>query len=127
MPFRKGQSGNLNGAPVKEHRLSYAIQKELSGSRMGDYNKKIAVVQLLAKKLVDGAFSDDPKLALEYIREIMNRTEGRPRQSADLTTNGDSIASPIFGGLSITKAPDAVLVEFIEGVKQDHSEGDRDA
>ena len=105
MPFKKGKSGNPNGAPVKEMRIATWIEKELDQvvSRETDehaYEAQVSTRQYLAKTLVKRAL-EDRKDALDYAKEVIDRTEGKPHQSTDITSKGEKIVMPILGGLSV--------------------------
>lgn len=92
MPFKKGQSGNPNGAPVKEMRISTWLEKELGEIvpetlSLEAYEAEVSIRQHLAKLMVLRAISPGDK-ALEYIREILDRTEGKSTQKAEVTGDG---------------------------------------
>lgn len=46
----------------------------------------------IAEKLVDTAYhSKDDSVVLAYIKEIADRTEGKPKQYSDITSGGEPI------------------------------------
>lgn len=100
MPFKPGNSDNLNGAPIKELRPSEWVKKELKALTSLDINTKagyeesISHVEHIAKTLVKGASTiSDPKIRLEYIKEVIDRVEGKPSQPIDHTSGGERIFS----------------------------------
>lgn len=95
--FVKGHDVKSPGAPVKEWRVSTWIEKELS---VEDYNAKVTNAQLIAKNLVAKAKANDPD-ALAHMKEVMDRTEGKPQQNTDITSKGERIVLPILGGESL--------------------------
>ena len=68
--FKPGQSGNPGGRP-KSRRISAALRELLAA---GDADKIASVLIRLAKKG-----------SVTAAREIADRTEGKPRQSHDVT------------------------------------------
>lgn len=115
--FEKGHSVKSPGAPVKEMRLSTWIEKELDNQLgrlhsaeldlgMQEYTEEVSRRQAIAKRLVNMALhKSDHQLALQAIKEIADRTEGKPQQKVDHTTRGESI-TPILGGLVIAPEDD---------------------
>lgn len=90
--FEKGHTVKSPGAPVKEWRVSTWIQKELERE---DYEQRILNAQIIAKNLVEKAKSGDPE-ALAHAKEVMDRTEGKPMQKTDVTSNGETVNVSIF-------------------------------
>lgn len=92
MPWQKGQSGNKNGRPKKG--LCYAdmldkavkelrsVQKDKEGKVVGEYKGKM----VLAMATVDLATNKTypPQVRLQAIKEIYDRTDGKPAQSVQL-------------------------------------------
>jgi hypothetical protein len=95
----------------KTTKLSTFIEKALERvipNSLEEYNEIRTYRQQLAEKLVDTAIlSDKPDVALAYIKEIADRTEGKPKQSTELSGEV-SIVTPIYSGKS-----------FIEPVEND--------
>jgi hypothetical protein len=75
--FPPGSSGNPNGRP-KLTRLSEAIREQLSEVMPGASEQTIA--EGIAETLIKLALSGD----VQAIREIADRTEGKPKQAIDL-------------------------------------------
>jgi hypothetical protein len=75
--FQKGESGNPQGRP-KTTRLTDALREQVAEQLQGAPERTIA--DAIARKLI--------KLALEgeiaAIREVFDRTEGKPKQAIDL-------------------------------------------
>ncbi len=107
MVFKEGKSGNPEGTKTKpkEGRVSTWLLKELDKQAKLDENTKegyesmVTNAQLLAEKIVKRALSDDDQ-SLAYIKEVLDRTEGKPKQSTDITSKGEKIVMPILGGES---------------------------
>lgn len=92
MPWQKGQSGNKNGRPKKG--MCYAdmlekavkslksVQKDKEGKVVGEYKGKM----VLAMATVDLATNKTypPQVRLQAIKEIYDRTDGKPAQSVQL-------------------------------------------
>jgi len=80
--------------------IEKALERVIPNS-LEEYNEIRTYRQQLAEKLVDTAItSDEPGMALAYIKEIADRTEGKPKQSTELT--GEiKVITPILSGLSI--------------------------
>ncbi len=75
--FAKGESGNSAGRP-KLTRLSEALREQLSEISPDADEQTIA--EQIAKTLIKLALSGD----VAAIREIADRTEGKPKQAIDL-------------------------------------------
>ncbi len=75
--FAKGESGNSAGRP-KLTRLSEALRQQLAEISPDADEQTIA--EEIAKTLVRLALSGD----VQAIREIADRTEGKPKQAIDL-------------------------------------------
>lgn len=90
--YKPGQSGNAGN--IKEHRLSTQLEILLKKANEGaGYEEKLNNAQALAEKVFAVAMStEDPKTMLEYFKEIADRTEGKPKQSTDVTSSDGSLA-----------------------------------
>ncbi len=75
--FEKGQSGNPNGRP-KLTRLTECLREQLAEAMPGASERTIA--EAIARALIREALVGD----VQAIREIGDRTEGKPKQSLDL-------------------------------------------
>ena len=77
--FKPGQSGNPKGRP-KSITLSEAYRKELSKIVPNDPEGR-TYAEVLAEKMREKAFSGD----VQALREMADRTEGKPRQTVALS------------------------------------------
>lgn len=100
--FKPGNNANPKGAPVKEMRVADWIKHELDkedidvSTREG-YEKAVSMRRILAKKLVDTAIThEDAKIRLDYSKEVLDRTEGKPHQTTDITSDGEKIQNVLF-------------------------------
>jgi len=75
--FKRGQSGNPTGRP-KSQTLSEDLRARLKEQYPGKDDTTYG--QMLAHKLVDLAIEGD----IYAIKEIFDRTEGKPRQTVDV-------------------------------------------
>jgi hypothetical protein len=75
--FEKGMSGNPNGRP-RLTRLSESLREQLAEISPDADEQTIA--ETIAKTLIKLALSGD----VQAIREIADRTEGKPKQAIDL-------------------------------------------
>ncbi len=75
--FKKGESGNSAGRP-KLTRLTDSLRQLIAETNPDADDKTIA--ETIAQTLVTMALSGD----LGAIREVLDRTEGKPKQSVDL-------------------------------------------
>lgn len=78
--FPKGESGNPEGRP-KKTRLTDALREQLKESHPTKPDETIA--ELIAKRLISEALKGN----VQAIKEIGDRTEGKPKQSIDLDMN----------------------------------------
>lgn len=72
--FAKGQSGNPSGRPKENPEVKEIL--------------KAASVDA-ATRLTRLIFSDNEKVAFSAAQEILNRTEGKPRESVSMNVNGN--------------------------------------
>ena len=75
--FQPGESGNPNGRP-KRTKLTEALTAQLAEMAPAAPEKTIA--ETIAKALIDEALKGN----VQAIREIGDRTEGKPRQSLEI-------------------------------------------
>ncbi len=75
--FKKGESGNLSGRP-KLTRLTECLRQQLAEAMPGASESTIA--EEIARALIREALVGD----VQAIREIGDRTEGKPKQAIDL-------------------------------------------
>lgn len=115
-PFKKGQSGNPKGRPVKVFSAIIAEMKErgiepATPSNVSDVfqyllslplsevikiagtpkeeNDLPAIMRIAAKELLG-------KRGLEVLREMLDRANGKPKQSVDMTTGGEKLPTTII-------------------------------
>ena len=83
------QNINPKGAPKKESRVSWWIEKFLDMDQL-EFESWEHAGHPMAAKIAYGrvykAYDELPEA-----REVMDRTEGKPQQKMDLTTNGQDI------------------------------------
>lgn len=81
--FKPGQTGNPNGRPKKEWTWAGLYEEAVEEKdETGEPIKKI-----IAKKLARMAKNGD----IAAIKELTNRTDGMPKQSTDITTDGEKL------------------------------------
>ena len=90
-PFVKGQSGNPSGRP----KANPEVKEILKAASVG-----------AARRLVELSQSDVLKIALQASSEILNRTEGKPRECLKMD---------VSGGLDVRAQVRSVLMERING------------
>lgn len=86
-PWKPGESGNPNGRPKRGWTWADLVEEaasELLGTTSGE---KIEAKKIIAKRLVKMAAEGDR----QAIKDIMDRMDGYPQQSTDLTTQGGRI------------------------------------
>jgi hypothetical protein len=93
-PFIKGQSGNPNGRPVGSVSIVEGIRRKLLEVEPG--TKKTYLELFLSSYFKNSIKDGDTNL----MRDMINRIDGMPKQSTDLTTNGKDL--------------ETVLVKFIK-------------
>lgn len=77
--FKKGQSGNPNGAPKRAWTWSGELQKALEKKTLDG----VAVKQGVAESLIDAALQGN----VMAIKEMFNRMDGMPKQ--DMALDGE--------------------------------------
>lgn len=104
-PFEQGHNIKSPGAPVKEMRLSTWLEKELDEvlgkqkeAELGhEYQAEVSRRQAIARKLVNMALhKSDQMISMAAIREIADRTEGRPAQALKLSGDSDNPISLVI-------------------------------
>lgn len=93
MPFKKGDHANPHGRPPTELTLKFQIQRKLKELRdHAGYQEQVETVVAIADDIVETYFTTtdakDKKAVLEFIAD---RTEGKPHQTTDITTDGESL------------------------------------
>ena len=78
--FKKGESGNPEGRP-KRTRLTDALLSQLAEISADEETK----AELIARALINQALAGN----VQAIREIGDRTEGKPKQSIDIEAHLD--------------------------------------
>lgn len=86
--WKQGQSGNPNGRPRESWAETLRFVGEITDTKTGKSYK-----ELVARKLWEQAIKGD----LSAIKAIMDRTDGRPSQSVDVTPK--RLPIPILGGI----------------------------
>lgn len=104
-----------HGAPVKEMRISTWIEKELDAvlgtqkeKELGhEYQAEVSRRQALARKLVNMALHKSNEMtSMAAIREVLDRTEGKPQQKVDHTTLGEKMPTPLLGSIPTEASED---------------------
>ena len=99
MPFVKGQSGNKNGRPRKG--LCYAdmlekavknlrsVHKDSDGRIVSEQKGKAVIAEAVVELATNKKYP--PQVRLQAIREIFDRTDGKPRQSVEMSADVESV------------------------------------
>jgi len=85
--WQKGQSGNPNGRPPREHTLSEHLRAVLAEEVAGPNGETIPRALLLARTLVACALQGDVRAA----GLILDRLEGKPRLSLEIEGDAPTI------------------------------------
>ena len=111
--FKKGQSGNPKG---RKHgtRLASTMLKEMAALPLSDNNEiliklkekfpthfkgneKANIEKVIIMRMLLGCMDGNSETALRFIREYLDRIEGKPKQAVDHTTQGEKLdATPII-------------------------------
>lgn len=83
--FKKGQSGNPNGRPVGTISIVEGIKRKLLEVEPG--TKKQYLDLFLSSYFKNAIKDGDTNL----MRDLINRVDGMPKQSTDLTSDGEKI------------------------------------
>lgn len=98
--FKKGQSGNPNGRPKGVKNIKTYLTNALD-CKLEYENEVLPVKQIIALKLIKTALdSNRPRLQLDAIREILDRTLGKPIQGTltlDLELLDNDKLKELFG------------------------------
>jgi len=87
MPFVKGQSGNPGGRPKRSWTWAGLYEEELKSKLTATTGEKMAASKAVAKRVIKMAIDGD----IQAIRELTNRMDGMPKQSTDITSDGEKI------------------------------------
>lgn len=83
---------NRKGAPKREWTWAGVLEKAVEAAGKNGLTIKEEVAKALIKETKKGN--------IQAIKELMNRMDGMPNQSTDITTGGDKLPAPIYGGRS---------------------------
>jgi len=82
--FKKGQIANPKGRPKREWTWSGLLEEY---AEKKDENGKGKMKEAVVKKVMELAKRGD----MTAVKEVFNRMDGMPKQSADITTDGKEI------------------------------------
>lgn len=85
--FKPGQSGNPKGAPKRDWTWSGVLQKAVEQSTKDKKGKKHKVKELVAQSLLNQVYKGN----VLAIKALMERMDGYPMQSTDLTSDGEKV------------------------------------
>ena len=99
-PFKPGQSGNPAGRPKGVPNTKTRLQRILNlieehKNPVTGELEKFTVAELLDMQQVIKARKGDTRA----YQILIDRLEGRPQQSVDMTTNGKDLPTPILNGI----------------------------
>lgn len=80
--FKKGQSGNPKGRPLKGHSITETLRAMM--------DEKPEIKRALGTKILKMALEESDMAAIKL---LWNYIDGMPQQFTDLTTNGESLNS----------------------------------
>jgi hypothetical protein len=81
--FKPGQSGNPKGAPKRDWTWSGEYQKAVEKKNLDGIPVKEGIAESLAGKALEGD--------VNAIKELVNRMDGMPLQSTDITSMGEKL------------------------------------
>lgn len=113
VPFKPGQSGNPKGRPVAELTFGHVLRTKLiSEYTSEEYEQAVAYIDAITDHMAKIASdkSTDPQVRLAYIKEIADRTEGKPKQQTELTGKDG-------GPIEVSNLTTAELQALIEAAK----------
>ncbi len=95
--FKKGQSGNPKGKPkgipnAKTRYNRFLQLTERTRNPITGTEEEFTVAELMDLMIIAKARKGD----LAAYKEILDRTEGKPQQSIDHTTDGEKLPTPIL-------------------------------
>lgn len=104
IPFKKGQSGNPKGKRKGTEHSSTRLRRLLDMTQMleNPINGEVegfTVIEQMDLKIIQAALKGD----IKAYQAIVDRAEGKPRESIDHTTLGKEMPAPILGGISKKK------------------------
>lgn len=97
----KGETMNPNGRPKKLPALDVLIAEV-----MGEEKDGITAAMAILKKVRQQAASGNIKAA----EMLLDRAYGKPKQMADITTNGESLNSDLLSKLPIEKKAEILRI-----------------
>lgn len=101
MPFKKGESGNPSGRPLKNRTLTAILER--AGGRKKVYSPDVAPRRLVAELLWQAAatgvvtFPDGTIRAFDaqdwmgVVKFIYQHIDGPPKSEVDITSNGETV------------------------------------
>lgn len=93
--FQKGQSGNPKGRPKKGQSFGECLKRELDKIKSTDPDgEEVDGTTLMCKAMISLVFNKkiNPALRLKTFSEIVDRVDGKPRQSIEAEITGDGVS-----------------------------------
>ena len=84
--FKKGQSGNPKGPPLKEWTMGSILREALNEQDETGTPYKVTLIRKLRGKASKGD--------MVAMKEIINRIDGLPLSSVDVTSRGEKLEAP---------------------------------
>lgn len=93
--FQPGVSGNPKGRPKGSLSIVSAIRQKLEKAPPGSEKTylEMFVDRVMEKAMVDGDVA--------MMRDMIDRIDGKPQASVDMTTNGKDLPTPILGSYAL--------------------------
>jgi hypothetical protein len=89
-----GQTANPYGRPIGSVSIVTELRKRLQEIPTGE---KRAYIDLFVDRIMEKAMVEGD---VAIMRDLIDRIDGKPAQSVDMTTNGKDLPTPILGGVA---------------------------
>jgi hypothetical protein len=102
---KKGEVRNPRGRPSNGDCLTSLLKAYLKKKHINGVTNK----DMIAQALIDAAVRGN----LKAIEMVLNYTDGKPKESVDVTSNGQPISKPVFvvADTGTQKAAEAIISE----------------